>query len=250
MRRHPTVLLCFVGLSLLLTWPLALHFATHVPGNGIDDPSLAWNLWWAKHALVDHPQNPFVCSWIFWPVGINLAFYTLTLLNGVLSIPLQSVMGVVPAYNVLLLSSFVLGGYGAYLFCRAVCSGTGAAGPKGTPGLLPGRRVLWLCFGQGILRCAGAGQCGQLAVGAVRGPVYAQSRRQPWAAPRCRPGGHLPDLAGLRGRDLRFLPRDPGCAAAGVAAGAHGAEGPGHRRAGRGAGQEARGVCRRRHGDG
>jgi len=130
LRRHPTVLLCYVGLSLLLTWPLALHFASHVPGNGIDDPSLAWNLWWAKHALVDQPQNPFACSWIFWPVGINLAFYTLTLLNGVLSIPLQSVMGVAPAYNLLLLSSFVLGGYGAYLFCRAVCSAVGARDHK------------------------------------------------------------------------------------------------------------------------
>ncbi len=108
----------YLLLSLLLTWPLVMHFGTHVPGDGIDDPSLAWNLWWAKHALVDQPQNPFACQWQFWPVGINLAFYTLTLLNGMLSIPLQAVFGVVPAYNVLLLSSFVLSGVGAYLLCR------------------------------------------------------------------------------------------------------------------------------------
>ncbi|HEX9118856.1 MAG TPA: interleukin-like EMT inducer domain-containing protein, partial [Anaerolineae bacterium] len=119
MRKHVWVLLAFLGLSLLLTWPLAVHFGSHVPGDGIDDPSLAWNLWWAKHALVDQPQNPFDCRWIFWPVGINLAFYTLTLLNGVLSIPLQAVFGVIPAYNVLLISSFVLGGHGAYLLSRA-----------------------------------------------------------------------------------------------------------------------------------
>ncbi|MEJ5197623.1 MAG: hypothetical protein WHX53_01755, partial [Anaerolineae bacterium] len=106
-----------IGLSLALTWPLVAHFATHVPGDGIDDPSLAWNLWWLKHALVDRPQNPFQVAWQFWPVGINLAFYTLTVLNGMLAIPLQVVFGIIPAYNVLLLSSFVLGGFGAYLLC-------------------------------------------------------------------------------------------------------------------------------------
>jgi hypothetical protein len=109
------VLAGYLLLGLILTWPLVAHLATHVPGDGIDDPSLAWNLWWVKHALVDLPQNPFISAWQFWPIGINLAFYTLTVLNGMLGIPLVSAFGVIPAYNLLLLSSFVLGGYGAYL---------------------------------------------------------------------------------------------------------------------------------------
>ena len=117
------LLLAYTLLSLLLTWPLAIHFASHVPGDGIDDPSLAWNLWWVKHALVDQPQNPFACAWQFWPVGINLAFYTLTLLNGMLSVPLQAFFGVIPAYNLLLLSSFVLSGMGGYLLCREFLGG-------------------------------------------------------------------------------------------------------------------------------
>lgn len=115
LRKHLWVLLAYLLLGLLLTWPMAAHLATHVPGDGIDDPALAWNLWWAKHALVDQPQNPFLVSWQFWPVGINLAFYTLTLLNGALSIPLQAALGVIPAYNLLLLSSFALGGFGAFV---------------------------------------------------------------------------------------------------------------------------------------
>ncbi len=115
MRKHLWVLVLYALLSLLLTWPTAAHFSTHVPGDGIDDPSLAWNLWWVKYALVDRPQNPFSCTWQFWPIGINLAFYTLTVLNGLLSVPWQVVFGVVPAYNILLLSSFVLSGLGAYL---------------------------------------------------------------------------------------------------------------------------------------
>lgn len=112
---HLWSLLGYALLSLLLTLPLAFRFTTHVPGDGIDDPALAWNLWWIKHSLVDRQINPFACTWMFYPLGINLAFYTLTVWNGLLSVPLQVSVGLVPASNLVLLSSFVLSGYGAYL---------------------------------------------------------------------------------------------------------------------------------------
>jgi hypothetical protein len=120
LRKHIVVLLAYLVLALLLTFPLVAHITSHVPGDGIDDPSLAWNLWWVKHAFVDQPQNPFDSAWQFWPVGINLAFYTLTILNGLLSVPLQAALNVITAYNLLLLSSFVLSGFGAYLLCLDV----------------------------------------------------------------------------------------------------------------------------------
>ncbi len=115
LRRHLLVLLLYSLLGLALTYPLISHFATHVPGDGIDDPALAWNLWWLKFSLVDRQLNPFLSQWMFYPIGINLAFYTLTILNGLLSIPLQVAWGLVPASNLVLLSSFVLSGFGAYL---------------------------------------------------------------------------------------------------------------------------------------
>lgn len=119
-RRHLLLLAVYTVLGLILTYPLARHFGTHVPGDGIDDPALAWNLWWVKFALVDRQINPFDCGWMFHPIGINLAFYTLTILNGLLSVPLQFAFGLVPASNLLLLSSFVLSGYGAYLLAQYV----------------------------------------------------------------------------------------------------------------------------------
>ena len=105
----------YVLLALALTWPLVMHFGSHVPGNGVDDPPLTWNLWWVQYALLRLGQNPFACDYLFYPLGINLAFYTLTVLNGLLSIPWQGLLGLVPASNLLLLSSFVLSGYGAFL---------------------------------------------------------------------------------------------------------------------------------------
>ncbi len=116
-RLHSWVILVYSVAALLLTWPLARHFTTHMPGNAIDDPALGWNLWWIKHHLIEQRNfDIFHVGWMFHPVEINLAFYTLTPLNGLLSIPLQAVFGLIVANNLVLLSSFVLSGYGAFLF--------------------------------------------------------------------------------------------------------------------------------------
>ena len=93
------------------------HFTTHVPGDGGDDPALVWNLWWVRHSLLQ-AHNPFACDYLFHPIGINLAFYTLTVLNGCLSLPLQALVGLIPTNNLILLSSYVIGGYGAFLLAR------------------------------------------------------------------------------------------------------------------------------------
>ena len=204
MRRHLWVLAAYIGLSLLLTWPLAGHFAGHVPGDGIDDPSLAWNLWWIKHSLVDQPQNPFACRWMFWPVGINLAFYTLTILNGLLGIPLQLTFGLVPTYNLLLLSSFALSGFGAFLLCRDFLSGvrfgrrdTGeAAGPAALrfARLSPLRTVDLAAFAGGALYAFASAKMFYAALGQAN---IASSQWAPFAAlyilRTLRPGGRARD---------------------------------------------------------
>ncbi len=119
-RSHAWALLGYTLAALLLTWPMARDFASHVPGDGIDDPALAWNLWWVQSQLVERLNlDIFHAQWMFHPVGVNLAFYTLTPLNGLISVPLQAAFGLVVANNLILLSSFVLGGYGTWLLARA-----------------------------------------------------------------------------------------------------------------------------------
>ncbi len=117
---HLGVLLAYGLLALALTYPLAAHLGSHVPGNGVDDPPLTWNLWWVPAALLEPGRNLFQSDYLFYPLGINLSFYTLTVLNGLLSIPLQAVLPLVTTSNLLLLSSFVLGGYGAFLLALVV----------------------------------------------------------------------------------------------------------------------------------
>ena len=131
---HLLVLAAYILFALVLTWPVAARLDTQVPGNGADDPPLTWNLWWVQDALLRQGVNPFDSDYLFYPLGINLAFYTLTVLNGLLSIPLQAVVGLIAASNLVLLSSFVLSGYGAFLLSRYVLSKSPGTAGKDSPG--------------------------------------------------------------------------------------------------------------------
>jgi len=120
--RHGRVLAVYVLLALILTYPLILQIGTHVPGDGRDDPALVWNLWWVRYALTDLHTNPLTCSYMFYPLGVNLTFYTLTILNGMLSIPVQMAANLVAASNINLLASFVIAGFGMYLLALDVAA--------------------------------------------------------------------------------------------------------------------------------
>ncbi len=121
-NSHLWLILTYLLLALILTWPTVTHITTHLPGDGADDPAIAWNLWWIKHALLAESQNPFHTDFMFYPLGINLAFYTLTLLNGVTALPLTLNVGVVAASNLHMLFTFVIGGYGTFLLTRYILS--------------------------------------------------------------------------------------------------------------------------------
>ena len=133
---HVLVILAYLLLTLALTWPLAAHFSSHVPGNGSDDPPLTWNLWWVPNALLNLKTGPFDCDYLFYPLGINLVFYTFTVLNGLLSIPIQATAGLIVSSNILLLLSFVLSGYGAFLLILYLLrqGGRGAEEQQGDAG--------------------------------------------------------------------------------------------------------------------
>ncbi|MCB0076654.1 MAG: hypothetical protein KDD73_04455 [Anaerolineales bacterium] len=110
--------LLFAALALLLTWPMPLHLATHAIGDGSDDPAILWNLWWVRYALLDLGQSPFESAWMFWPLGINLVFYTLTTLHGALTIPIQLLAGVVVANSFIVYFELIVAALGTWLLAR------------------------------------------------------------------------------------------------------------------------------------
>ena len=115
---HLLALGAYAALTLVLTYPVALRLSSEVAGGG-DAWHNVWNLWWVKQALVDRHVNPYHTDLLYYPSGTNLYLHTLTLTAGLISIPLQLLgLSLATTYNLVLLLSFVLAGYGAFLLCH------------------------------------------------------------------------------------------------------------------------------------
>ncbi len=114
-EKHIAILLLYTFLAILATYPLVFNFTTHAPGDITDAPALTWNLWWIKFSTFDQFTNPLFTNYIFYPVGVDLVAYTLTLWNGFIAIPFVCVSNYVAANNLIVLLELTLAAYGMYL---------------------------------------------------------------------------------------------------------------------------------------
>lgn len=127
--------LLFAVLATAVTWPLPWQIASHAPGaplwNGrpihAETAVNLWNLWWFRHALLELRQNPFDCTYLFYPVGADLWLHTLSPLPATVSALLQPIVGLVAAFNLLVIASFVLAGACAAAAGRRLGLGAGGA---------------------------------------------------------------------------------------------------------------------------
>jgi hypothetical protein len=124
------VLVGFALLAVGLSWPLAAHLSTRVPGTAtwaFDESTFLWNIWYFKHALLDLHISPLHTSLIWYPLGIDLILYTFNFFNALIALPLQLAANVPFASNITLLAATALSGFGAYLLAMWVLGpGTGA----------------------------------------------------------------------------------------------------------------------------
>ena len=101
-------------LSLVWTWPLALHFRHHIPGSPGDNFSFVWNLWWMRHALSHRAAGFFHSPYLFFPFGVDLINHPHTALQGFISATLLSALSIVEAENLYILISVFLNAAAAY----------------------------------------------------------------------------------------------------------------------------------------
>ncbi|MFH1721114.1 MAG: hypothetical protein ABH950_00765 [Candidatus Altiarchaeota archaeon] len=112
--RKKEVLLAYIIASVVFTYPLAVNFSTHLTGC-CDVWQNAWNLWWVKKTLTQSGGDLYFTYAQFHPTGVSLALHTLSLYNTILGAILQGFLTIIQTYNLLVLSSFVLAAYGAFL---------------------------------------------------------------------------------------------------------------------------------------
>ena len=115
---HALALLGYLALTLAMLWPLPAQFATAIPGDSFDGWQNYWNLWWVRTALLERGASPYFTDMLYYPTGVSLAFQTMNLFNGMWSLPIGLVWGLLPAYNAVVLFSFVIAAFGAYLLAR------------------------------------------------------------------------------------------------------------------------------------
>ncbi len=115
------VLASYLFLTLVLLAPFSvLNMNTQLIGlDGGDTYQGLWNLWWVKHSVFSF-ANPYTTNYIFYPIGTDLFAHSLSPLAGLFSIPFQLTFGLVFSYNLLVILSFVLAGYGTYRFAYYV----------------------------------------------------------------------------------------------------------------------------------
>lgn len=114
-RTNVLVLLLFILLSLAMTYPLVLNFRTHIPGVPGDNFAYLWKIWWFEKAMVDLHQNPLFAPHILYPEGFDFARDEATISNTLFSVPLTLWFGHITSYNLMLLLTYILAGFGMYL---------------------------------------------------------------------------------------------------------------------------------------
>jgi hypothetical protein len=122
------VLLLYAVLTIAMTYPAILYLRTKVMGGPEDQFHFLWELWYVAHALFDLHKSPFFDPDVFVPFGYSLiSNQDLSPGTVLLFSPLTHFFGEVFTYNSLILASFPLTAFGAYLLARELWSNRLAA---------------------------------------------------------------------------------------------------------------------------
>lgn len=122
----PVVLFLYIVISLIVTYPAVVHLSTSSIGHGSDPELFMWFMKWVQYA-VWHFQNPLVSNHILFPGGVNLMWNSSVLLAAFILSPVTSQLGVILAYNIMVISALFLSAFAAYLATLRFVHSRGAA---------------------------------------------------------------------------------------------------------------------------
>ncbi|MFN7918055.1 MAG: hypothetical protein U0Q55_22090 [Vicinamibacterales bacterium] len=119
-RTALVVTITYCLLAVALTWPLAANLMTALPGDIHGDTGVyAWNLWVFSHEWFAHGRLPFSTDHIFASTGsVDFSLHNYTPLAALAAVPLIPRLGLVGAYNCVLLMALVSSALGAYALAR------------------------------------------------------------------------------------------------------------------------------------
>lgn len=107
------ILLYFI-IFCILTYPLIFKFHTHFFADKGDGLQNVWNIWWVNEAVTQLHQTPWYTTYLHYPHGTSLLGHTLNPFNGFLGIFLLKFLSLIETHNVIVIFSFVIGGFTAF----------------------------------------------------------------------------------------------------------------------------------------
>jgi hypothetical protein len=107
-------------LACVLTWPLPIHLRTRLLGDPAGDLGVyVWNVWIFRHELIRHAHLPFSTDHVFGVTGAaDFSLHNFTPIAGALGLPLIGPLGVVAAFNLVVLACLALTGMSTFLLAR------------------------------------------------------------------------------------------------------------------------------------
>jgi hypothetical protein len=107
------ILLVYLGVAVLMTWPLVLKIRDHLPGPSNDNLHHYWNGWWMRRAL-GSGQRLHHTPYLHYPDGLSLVSHDIAWFTVVSWIALEPLLGGLLAYNTTILISLALCGIAAF----------------------------------------------------------------------------------------------------------------------------------------
>lgn len=127
LARDGAALALYCALTAMMVTPLVLHPVSLTAGWEGDNLFCIRQFWWMKRAIVDLRQLPFFDPSSYFPIGHNVVNGELFPATTIPAIPITALWGPVVAYNITLLFTFVMTGFGTYIWVSRLTRSTEGA---------------------------------------------------------------------------------------------------------------------------
>jgi len=111
-KTHLLVILLFIFLTSVMTYPVIVTFDESFAGVGGDTWAYLWNFW-LTITLLEQEQDIFKTSLIFYPDEINV--FPLSPLNNFFAFVLLQFFNYEVTWNIIWFAGFIFGGYSCFL---------------------------------------------------------------------------------------------------------------------------------------
>jgi len=122
----------FTFLTFVMTFPLIFRMNQIIGNEGGDGTYFVWLVRWYQKALFELKISPFFNPYLNYPQGWNLASTDITPAMVALALPVSLLFGPTSGYNFSMLLSFILSGWGMYLWVKHLTKDDMAALVAGT----------------------------------------------------------------------------------------------------------------------